>query len=134
MNTLAQHEVQRLQTILKYGYGLVPIAAGADKFLNLLTNWSDYVPAGVAGMLPFSTSTFMMIVGVIEIAAGVLVLARTQIGAYVVSAWLAVLALVLLFSGHFLDVAVRDLVMAVGAYGLARLTLVAQGMHRPATA
>jgi uncharacterized membrane protein len=134
MNTHAQHEVQRLQTILKLGYGVIPIAAGADKFTNLLTNWSDYVPAWMTGALPFSASTSMMIVGVIEILAGILVLTRTLIGAYVVSAWLALIALVLLSSGHYLDVAVRDLVMAVGAYGLARLTLVTQNSGRLAAA
>jgi hypothetical protein len=58
MITNAQHEVQRLQTILKYSYGLVPIAAGADKFINLLTNWSDLVPSGLAGLLPFAPHTF----------------------------------------------------------------------------
>lgn len=124
MTINANHEIQRLQTILKFGYGLVPIAAGADKFLNLLTDWSTYVPAGLAGMLPFSASTFMMIVGAIEIVAGVIVLTRTMLGAYVVAAWLTLIALVLLFSGSHWDVAVRDLVMAVGAYVLARLTLV----------
>lgn len=127
MNSTAQLEVQRLQSLLRYGYGIVPIAAGADKFLNLLTNWIDYVPTGLAGMLPFAPATFMMVVGVIEIVAGILVLVRPQIGAYVVAGWLALIALVLLFSGHHLDVAVRDLVMAVGAYVLARLSGITQG-------
>lgn len=127
MNTAAQLEVRNLQTLLRYGYGIVPIAAGADKFLNLLTNWGDYLPAGMAGMLPFAPATFMMVVGVIEIVAGILVLVRPLIGAYVVAGWLTVIALVLLFSGHHLDVAVRDLVMAVGAYVLARLTGITQG-------
>ena len=127
MNTAAQLEIRNLQTLLRYGYGIVPIAAGADKFLNLLTNWGDYLPAGMAGMLPFAPATFMMVVGVIEIVAGILVLVRPLIGAYVVAGWLTVIALVLLFSGHHLDVAVRDLVMAVGAYVLARLTGITQG-------
>lgn len=127
MNTAAQLEIRNLQTLLRYGYGIVPIAAGADKFLNLLTNWGDYVPAGLAGMLPFAPATFMMVVGVIEIVAGILVLVRPLIGAYVVAGWLTAIALVLLFSGQHLDVAVRDLVMAVGAYVLARLTGITQG-------
>lgn len=130
----ARQEVQRLQALLKFSYGLVPIAAGADKFTDLLTQWSDYVPAWMADLLPCSPATFMMIIGVIEIIAGILVLTRTLVGAYVVSAWLACIALVLLSGGHYLDVAVRDLVMAVGAYGLARLTLVTQRGARPAAA
>ncbi len=134
MNTNAQHEVQRLQSILKYGYGLVPIVAGADKFTNLLTQWSDYAPSSILGMPPFSATTLMMVVGVIEILAGVLVIVRTEIGAYVVSAWLTLLALVLLISGTYLDVAVRDLMMALGAFGLARLTMITTRAVKPAVA
>ncbi len=132
MNTAAQLEIRNLQILLRYGYGLIPIAAGADKFLNLLTDWSGYVPSGVAGMLPFAPATFMMVVGVIEIVAGILVLARPQIGAYVVSAWLTLIALVLLLGGSHLDVAVRDLVMALGAYALARLSGITRGSARTA--
>ncbi|MCB9050503.1 MAG: hypothetical protein H6556_13835 [Lewinellaceae bacterium] len=115
-------ELNKLQNILKYTYGLVPIAAGADKFLNLLTEWEAYLSPTLADILPFSASAFMMTVGVIEIAAGVIVLARAEIGAYIVSAWLLVIALSLVFSGHHFDVAVRDIVMAIGAFVLARLT------------
>ncbi len=111
-----------VQTLLKYTYGLIPIVAGADKFTNLLTDWSQYLHPSIAGMLPFSPHVFMMIVGVIEIVAGVLVLLNPAKGAYVVSAWLVLIALTLLASGKFLDVAVRDLAMAIGAYSLAQLS------------
>ena len=72
-------------------------------------------------MIPFSQHTFMMIVGVIEIIAGISVLAKPAIGGYIVAAWLAVISLTLLASGNYLDVAVRDLVMAIGAFSLARI-------------
>ncbi|MBS1936271.1 MAG: hypothetical protein JST98_02110 [Bacteroidetes bacterium] len=134
MNAIAQQEVSRLQSILKYGYGLVPIMAGADKFTNLLTDWGHYVPTWMAGMLPFGPITFMMVVGVIEIVAGILVLTRTLFGAYLVSAWLTLIAITLISSGQYLDVAVRDLVMAIGAYGLARLTQVTDGSTKAALA
>ncbi len=111
-----------VRNILKYTFVLVPIVAGLDKFLNILTTWSDYVSDGMAAMLPFVPSTFMMIVGVIEIVAGILVLVKTKIGAYVVSAWLAAIALSLLFSWSYMDVAVRDLVMAIAAFSLAKLS------------
>ncbi|HRH37219.1 MAG TPA: hypothetical protein PK760_02670 [Flavobacteriales bacterium] len=122
MNTSQRTDIQQLQTILKLTYGLVPIVAGLDHFTNILTNWSAYVPAAVADMLPFPAATFMMVVGVIEIIAGALVLYRPQIGAYVVSAWLVCIALLLILNWHFVDVAVRDLVMAIGAFVLARLS------------
>ena len=117
-----QHELSRLHTLLKLTFGLVPIVAGLDKFTNVLTNWSQYLGAYMLQVLPFNAGTFMMIVGVIEIIAGVLVFVRTELGAYVVSAWLICIALSLIASGSYLDVAVRDIVMAIGAYTLARLT------------
>ncbi len=114
--------LSQIQTILKFTYGLVPIVAGADKFTNLLTNWSDYLNPAVAAMLPFSAATFMLIVGVIEIIAGLLVFIDAQKGAYLVSAWLVLIALTLISSGKYLDVAVRDIVMAIGAYSLAEIS------------
>lgn len=114
--------VQLVKNVLKYTFGLVPIVAGLDKFTNILTNWSQYIPEGFVEILPFEPSVFMMIVGVIEIVAGVLVLTKTQIGAYVVSAWLVAIALTLIFSWSYIDVAVRDLVMAIAAFSLAKLS------------
>lgn len=109
--------------VLKLTYGLVPIIAGFDKFTNLLTDWTQYLSPFATRVLPVAPSTFMHIVGVIEIAAGVLVLTKfTRYGAYIVSVWLIGIALNLLTTGHYFDVAVRDLVMAVGAWTLARLT------------
>lgn len=114
--------VQLVKTLLKYTFVLVPIVAGLDKFTNILTDWSQYLSEGFAGMLPFEPSTFMMIVGFIEIVAGVLVLTKTKTGAYVVSAWLIAIALTLIFSWSYVDVAVRDLVMAIAAFSLAKLS------------
>lgn len=108
---------------LRLTYGLVPIVAGLDKFTNLLVDWTQYLSPLALEVLPISAATFMMIVGVIEIAAGVLVLSRfTRLGAYVVGAWLVAIAVNLVTTGHDFDVAVRDLVMSIGAFTLAKLT------------
>ena len=115
-------ELTGIQTLLKFTFGLVPIIAGADKFTNLLTNWAQYLHPSLVSALPFSAHAFMMIVGVVEIIAGILVLVKTNIGAYVVSVWLVLIAVSLMASGKYLDVAVRDLVMAIGAYSLAKIT------------
>ena len=122
--TNSNETVRSVWTILRFTFGLVPIVAGLDKFTDLLTNWDMYLHPGIASMLPFSVHTFMQIVGVIEIIAGVLVLIKPAIGAYVVMAWLIAIALTLLASGKYLDVAVRDLVMSIGAFSLARLSKV----------
>ena len=117
-------QIKQLQTLLKFTYGLVPIVAGADKFTNILANWEQYLNPGIAKMLPFGEHAFMMIVGVIEIVAGIIVLAKPAVGAWIVSAWLVLIALTLIFSGHYLDVAVRDIVMAIGAFVLVKLSAV----------
>ena len=122
--TTKQSELSNLWTLLKFTFGLVPIVAGADKFFNILVQWDTYVHPSLAELLPMNVPTFMMIVGVIEIIAGILVFIKTEIGAYIVSAWLVGIALSLILTGHHLDVAVRDIVMAIGAFVLARLTLI----------
>ncbi len=108
--------------LLKFTFVIVPIVAGADKFTNLLAHWEQYINPSVAGMLPFSTATFMMIVGVIEIAAGIIVLKKAEIGGYIVAGWLTLIALTLLIGFNYVDVAVRDLVMAIAAFSMARLS------------
>jgi uncharacterized membrane protein YphA (DoxX/SURF4 family) len=114
--------IQQLQKTLKLTFGLVPIVAGLDKFTNLLTNWSDYLGNNIRGALPVSPMVFMKAVGIIEIVAGIIVLARPIVGAYIVSVWLICIALQLIIGGHYFDVAVRDLVMAIGAFTLAQLS------------
>ncbi|MFS4455570.1 hypothetical protein [Maribacter sp. 2304DJ31-5] len=113
--------IHLVKTVLKYTYGLVPIIAGLDKFTNLLTDWGQYLGSNFSGIVPVETGTFMILVGLIEIVAGVLVFIRPRIGALVVMVWLTVIALILLISGNFIDVAVRDLVMAIGAFSLSKL-------------
>lgn len=107
--------------LLKFTFVVVPIVAGVDKFTNLLTDWEQYLNPSMAELLPFSGAAFMMIVGVIEIIAGLLVLGKPDIGGYIVAAWLTAIALTLLLGGQYLDVAVRDLVMAISAFSMARL-------------
>jgi uncharacterized membrane protein YphA (DoxX/SURF4 family) len=109
--------------VLKIAFGATAFLAGLDKFVGLLADWPAYLAPWMASLLPVSPAAFMKVVGVVEMAAGLLVLSNlTRLGARVVAAWLALIALTLVSSGRFLDVAVRDLVMACGAYALARLS------------
>lgn len=121
-NTVAQSTNQATFSLLKYTFVIVPVVAGADKFTNLLTNWEKYIDPAMAGLLPFSASVFMMIVGAIEIIAGLIVLKKPETGGYIVAAWLILIALTLLLSFNYVDVAVRDLVMAIAAFSMARLS------------
>lgn len=122
--------LRNIWLVLKITFSVVPIVAGLDKFTNLLTNWENYLNPMLASLLPFSPQAFMGIVGVIEIVAGIIVFYRPRLGALIVTAWLTCVALSLLASGNYLDVAVRDLVMAIGAFTLARLTPIAESYRR----
>ncbi|WP_447951825.1 hypothetical protein [Chryseobacterium koreense] len=121
--TLIHPQVKSIYSLLKYVFVIVPIVAGLDKFTNILTDWTHYINPMISNMLPFSGETFMMIVGVIEIGAGILVFLKPRIGGMVVSAWLTLIALSLLIGWMYADVAVRDLVMAVSAFSMSKLAL-----------
>ena len=108
--------------ILYAGFAALPVLAGADKFLHLLVNWDQYLAPWVAGLLPVGGHTFMLAVGVVEIAAGLLVAFRPRIGAYVVAAWLGGIIVNLLLVPGYFDVALRDFGLTLGALALARLS------------
>jgi hypothetical protein len=110
---------------LKIALGLMPILAGIDKYFNKLADWGMYLSPYATKVVPVSVPTFMHVVGVIEIIAGIIVLSRwTKIGAYIVLAWLVAIAANLVTTGMFYDLAVRDLEIAVGAFALTQLTAV----------
>lgn len=124
----AAHTLHTIHTTLKVLFGLVPIVAGLDKFTNLLANWAVYLNPIALDIVPLTAHQFMQVVGVIEIVAGILVFAKPRLGGYVVMAWLIAIALQLIFWGQYLDIAVRDLTIAIGgALTLARLTPIANG-------
>ena len=107
--------------ILRFGFTVAPIIAGLDKFFHLLTNWDQYLPAVVNNTLGGHGHQFMMVVGVIEIVAGIGVFLKPKIFAYVVSAWLVLIIVNLLLIPGYFDVALRDLGLALGALALGRL-------------
>jgi uncharacterized membrane protein YphA (DoxX/SURF4 family) len=116
---------------LRVVFAAIPIAAGLDKFFNLLTHWEQYLSPLALRVLPHPAA-FLRVVGIVEIAVGVLVLTRwTRWGAYLASAWLLLIAINLLSTGHFLDVAARDVGLAVAAFALARLEEARQEVRSP---
>jgi uncharacterized membrane protein YphA (DoxX/SURF4 family) len=129
----AQNRINSAYWALRLAFGLVPILAGLDKFFNLLADWEKYVSPLAANLLPISPTTLMHVAGVIEMAVGVAILTKfTRLGSYVAAAWLVAIALNLLTAGY-LDVAVRDVVMAIAAYTLARLSEVRGEQEAPGT-
>lgn len=112
--------------ILRLGFTVAPIVAGLDKFLSILADWTKYLAPIFPKTLGISPELFMRGVGVIEIAAGVLVAFVPRFAAYIVATWLALIILNLIVLGMYLDVALRDLGLMLGAIALGRL---AQGVH-----
>jgi len=116
---------------LRVGLGLAAVLAGLDKFFNLLTNWSMYLSPITERFLPVSGHTLMLITGPVEILVGLSILTRwTRIGAYVLSVWLLAIALNLVTTGSYYDVAVRDVEMAIAAFVLANLNEVRESVAR----
>ncbi len=113
--------------LLRSTFTLAPILFGLDKFADLLTDWERYLAPAINDVVPGSAAQAMLMVGVVEIAAGVLVALRPRIGGYVVAAWLAGLIVNLLLFPGFYDVALRDFGLFVAALALARIA----GAFRP---
>ena len=108
--------------ILRLGFTVAPIVAGLDKFFNLLVNWEQYLPPFVTRLSGGHGHELMLLVGVIEIAAGIGVAFKPKVFAYVVSAWLLLIVANLLMIPGYFDVALRDFGLALGALALGRLS------------
>jgi len=108
--------------ILQFGFTVAPIVAGLDKFFHLLTDWDKYLPPFVNTLLGGRGHEFMLAVGVIEIAAGIGVALKPRVFGYVVAAWLWLIVLNLFLVPGYLDVALRDFGLSLGALALARLS------------
>lgn len=108
---------------LRIGLGVGPFLAGLDKFFNVLVDWEKYLSPLFTKVVPVSPSVAMGAVGVIEMVVGILVLTgMTRIGGYVIAAWLTLIAINLVTTGQYFDVAVRDLEIALAAFTMARLS------------
>lgn len=106
--------------ILRFVFTFLPIIAGIDKFTHVLTNWEQYLsnPFNVFG----NPTTTMMVVGVVEIVAGILVAIYPKIFAYVVALWLFAIIINLLILGQYYDIALRDLGLLFSALALGSLS------------
>ena len=108
-------------TLLRVGFTAAPILFGLDKFTEWMVDWSTYLWSGIPSALPGTADGIMLLVGAIEIVAGVLVAVRPRDGGYVVAAWLAGIIVNLLLVGDYYDIALRDFGLLLGALTLARL-------------
>jgi hypothetical protein len=108
---------------LRIGLGVGPIVAGIDKYFNKLADWGMYLSPVATRMIPINSATLMHAIGLVEILAGLIVLSRwTRLGSYIVMGWLLAIAVNLVTTGMFFDLAMRDVEIAVGAFALSQLT------------
>lgn len=116
-------KVSQTWFMLRITYALVPIFVGLDKcFTGLIVDWSKYVSPVVMAYLPLTIGQLLLLIGVIEIVAGVVVWFYPRIGAYIVVAWMALIILNLASMNAFYDIIARDVIIAIGALALAWLT------------
>ena len=108
-------------TLLRIGFTVAPILFGLDKFLDWLVDWRIYLSPEINDLIPGNAHQAMLIVGVIEIVAGLVVATLPKFGGYLVAAWLAGIIVNLLLQADFYDVALRDFGLLLAALTLARL-------------
>jgi uncharacterized membrane protein YkgB len=108
---------------LKIAFFLGPFLAGLDKFFHLLTNWDQYLSPMAQRILGSHSHQFMLLIGIVEMIVGLLVITKwTRLGAYLASIWLLLIAINLVMTGQYFDIALRDIGLCLGAFGLAKLT------------
>jgi uncharacterized membrane protein YphA (DoxX/SURF4 family) len=113
--------------LLRTVFTVAPIIFGFDKFTNLLTHWTIYLAPVATSVVPIPPQTFMYIVGVVEIVAGIAVAVRPRFGSLLVAVWLLGIIVNLLVLGNFFDVALRDFGLLAAALALNRLSVAARG-------
>jgi uncharacterized membrane protein YphA (DoxX/SURF4 family) len=110
--------------LLRIGFTVLPIVFGLDKFTNVLTTWDAYLAPWIVDISPLSAHHTMLVVGLIEVVAGIAVAIKPRYAAYIVAAWLAGIIVNLLTYSGFYDVALRDFGLLVAALTLGRLASV----------
>jgi hypothetical protein len=117
--------------LLRYAYGAVILLAGLDKLLgtDLIVAWAKYISPFVLGLLPVPVGVFLAAMGVVEIIVALMLLTRfPRIGGYLTVAWLLAISVNLVLLGA-VDIAIRDILLAVGAYVLAELTIAIEALR-----
>jgi hypothetical protein len=121
LRTRLQDPAYQAFWLLRIGFIVAPILFGLDKFFDVLVDWERYLAPEINDLIPGNAHQAMLVVGVIEIVAGLVVAIRPRFGGYLVAAWLAGIIFNLLLIGDYYDVALRDFGLLLAALTLARL-------------
>jgi hypothetical protein len=121
-DALRRDPVAQAFLLLRIAFTVAPILFGLDKFANVLVDWTQYLAPWIDRIVPGDATSFMQIVGVVEIVAGLVVAFKPRYGGYLVAAWLGgIIANLLTYPGYY-DIALRDFGLMLGALTLARLS------------
>jgi uncharacterized membrane protein len=107
--------------LLRTAFTIAPILFGLDKFLGLLADWEQYLAPWVNDLVPGTAHQAMLVVGVIEIVAGIAVAVIPRYGSLLVAGWLVGIIVNLVSMGAYYDVALRDVGLLAGALALTAL-------------
>jgi hypothetical protein len=121
-NVLRKDPAAQAFLLLRIAFTVAPILFGLDKFAEVMIgNWPKYLAPEFNDLIPGSAQDAMYIVGVVEIAAGLIVAVAPRFGGLLVAAWLAGIIVSLLLVGGYADIALRDFGLLLGALTLSRL-------------
>lgn len=121
-NTVAAAPARQAYLTLLFVFTVVPILAGIDKFLHLMVDWDMYLAPWIARISPIPTHNLMMLFGIVEIIAGLIVAFKPKVGAWIVFIWLWLIIINLLSLTGYYDIVLRDFGLSLGAYALVRLS------------
>lgn len=108
--------------LLRTVFTIAPILFGLDKFARVLTdNWERYLAPWMDNIIPGDAHTAMLIVGAIEIVAGLVVAFLPRWGGLLVAVWLLGIIVSLVSVGGYLDIALRDFGLLVAVLALSAL-------------
>src|SRR3954447_17194403 len=127
-DTLRRDPTAQAFLLLRIAFTVAPIVMGLDKFANVLTDdWTKYLAPAFNDIIPGSAADAMHLVGVVEIAAGLVVAVLPRFGGLLVAGWLAGIIVNLLIVGGYGDIALRDFGLLIGALSLSRLASYSPG-------
>ena len=131
-NVLRSDPTAQAFMLLRIAFTVAPILFGLDKFAEvMISDWPKYLAPEFNDLIPGSAEDAMLIVGAVEIAAGLVVAVAPRFGGLLVAGWLAGIIVSLLIVGGYGDIALRDFGLLIGALALARL---ASGFDRDESA
>lgn len=117
-----QNALNRLNLgkIFQYYLSIVLMIDGTDKFFNLVTYWPNYLAPQFPELFGISTTTFIYIIGVVELLIAVILWFSARWGGLLVAALMIGISINLLIAGVYLNIVFIDIGIAIAALALSQ--------------